>query len=208
MLDQIVINGDDQTEDLNRFSRMIGLEGVASGRYSSYLLIQLYAESVLMGRLNPGRVIDEIQALEGLRESTTKAPTQFSRVPLKGLWHKHHTVDGIPSLAKNLKNALNRHGMPWFEQKIQEAKEAGEERYLSVEDVPALVDDIVSGSFRRRRAAKEFTGEWIVYAVHEGKNYYLCLGTHNTGDDSIRQQIDRICIPQFPFLKEILSPLD
>lgn len=208
MTEETTPEDDSQTVDLSNYSRIIGLENLVSGRYSMYLLAQLYAESVLMGRLNPARVIREIEALEGVRESTTKPPTRFSRVPLKGLWHKHHTVDGIPSLAMNIKNGLKRHGMPFFQQMIQEAKDAGEERYVSPEDVPAIVDDIVSGNLSRRRAAKEETGEWIVYAVHEGQNYYLCLGTHNTGDDSIRQQIDRICIPQFPFLKEILSPLD
>jgi hypothetical protein len=48
------------------------------------------------------------------------------------------------------------------------------------------------------------TGEWLVYAIHEGQNYYLCLGTHKSGDDALRQQIDLICVPEFPFLKEIL----
>jgi len=208
MTEETAPGDNNKTVDLSNYSRIIGLEGLVSGRYSMHFLAQLYAESMLIGRLNPARVIQEIEALEGIRESTTKSPTQFSRLPLKGLWHKHHTVDGIPSLAMNIKNGLKRHGMPLFQQMIQEAKEAGEERYVSPEDVPALVNDIVSGNLSRRRAAKEETGEWIVYAVHEEQNYYLCLGTHKTKDAIIRHDIEKNCTPQFPFLKDILAPLN
>jgi hypothetical protein len=33
----------------------------------------------------------------------------------------------------------------------------------------------------RRSAAKQVTGEWIVYGKHEGDNYYQGIGIH--GDD-------------------------
>ncbi|MFJ7884436.1 hypothetical protein ACIQYF_13205 [Pseudomonas sp. NPDC096917] len=56
------------------------------------------------------------------------------------------------SLAMNVEKGLNQCDIPFFEKKIQEAKDAGELRYLTPEDVPALVDYVISGN--RRRLAK------------------------------------------------------
>ena len=51
------------------------------------------------------------------------------------------------------------------------------------------------------------TGEWIVYAQHENQNFYLCLAKHNDGDEDhyekIRERIERICMREFPFLKDV-----
>ncbi len=47
------------------------------------------------------------------------------------------------------------------------------------------------------------TGEWIIYAEHEGQKFYLCLAKHNDRDEEIREKIERICMREFPFLKDI-----
>jgi hypothetical protein len=51
------------------------------------------------------------------------------------------------------------------------------------------------------------TGEWIVFVEHEGQNYYICLATHNGGDDEILGYIRNICHLEFPFLKAKLPHL-
>jgi hypothetical protein len=53
------------------------------------------------------------------------------------------------------------------------------------------------------------TGEWVIYAQHESQNFYLCLAKHNDGDEKIREKIERICLREFPFLKDVfqLPPL-
>jgi hypothetical protein len=37
----------------------------------------------------------------------------------------------------------------------------------------------VHGNWKRLATAAKLTGEWIIYAHYDGKNYYLCLGTHD-----------------------------
>ncbi|WP_374439783.1 hypothetical protein [Pseudomonas panipatensis] len=208
MFSEIFIQGKDRTEELRWFAELVGLERIAPGRYSSYFLIQLFVQSFELGVLTPGRVIHEIEALEGIRKSTTKEPTAFKNLPLKGLWHKHHTVNGISSLARNMINGLKKDGLPWLDQAVKSAMESGEERYVTEEDFRLIVHDAVSGNYQRRSRSSELTGEWIVYAIHEGRNYYLSLGTHATGDENLRRQIDSACVPEFPFLQDILVPFE
>jgi hypothetical protein len=107
----------------------------------------------------------------------------------------------------NVQRGLNRHGIPLFEQRIREAEAAGEERYMSAEDIPALVNDVIGGNLRRLADAEALTGEWIMFAQHEGKNYYLCLATHERSThDYVRRQIDALCCREFPFLSSMLEP--
>ncbi|QIF09178.1 hypothetical protein G5A69_08430 [Ralstonia mannitolilytica] len=188
------------------FGHAIGLDAAAPRRYSTLLLIELYAETIVKRRMNPAKVVHEIRNLEaGTQTVGTKPATPFKHPPLQGLWHKHYLQDGLHSMARNLRLALQRHGLPLFEQRVREAQEANEERYLSKEDVAAIVHDAVVENYMRRSHAAELTGEWIIYAQHEGQNYYLCLGEHNSGDDVLRKKIDDLCCQEFPFLSSLLA---
>jgi hypothetical protein len=193
------------TAVLADFAASIGLDQIAPGRYSFALALGLFG-GFKSGHQNPAKIIREIEALEGIgRPSSLKPPSQFNRPPLKGLWHKHYLEDGLRSTAINALKGLRRHGSPLFRQCMQEAQEAGEVRYVTQEDVAAIADDIAHGNIERMASAAELTGEWIVYAQHDGANYYLCLGRHDSGDDYLRNQIDAICCQEFPFLTTLLS---
>jgi hypothetical protein len=192
------------TAELTNFVNVIGLESAASGRYSILLALGLFG-GFKSGRLNPAKVIHEIKALEGLgKQSQLKPPVLFKQPPLKGLWHKHYLEDGRAALAFNVKKGLSKYGLPLFKQRMLEAEEAGEKRYVTMEDIKSLADDAVSGNWMRLASEGALTGEWIVYAQHEGANYYLCLGKHDSGDDVLRGQIDAMCCQEFPFLKTLL----
>ncbi|SFB61777.1 hypothetical protein [Azotobacter beijerinckii] len=191
--------------DLREFARLIGLEKIAPGRYSVLLAANLLG-GALSGRQNPAKIVSEIELLESGELGQFKEPIQNRHPPLKGLWHKHYMQDGLASLAMNVKKGLNRYGMPFFEQKVQEAKEAGELRYLTPGDVPALVDDIVSGNWQRLAEQQALSGEWIIFAQHEGQNYYLTIATHDSAThERVREQIDQVCCVEFPFLAPLLA---
>lgn len=190
---------------LQAFKERMRLDALLPGRYSMQSLCGLFVASEIQHALNPHKVLREIRALEGTGPvSILKPPTQFQRAPLRGLWHKHYQGAGLQSLAIDVRQGLKTYGFPFFEEKFRAAQEAGEERFLQPEDVSPLVDDMVSGNLRRRAEAQRITGDWIIYAQHEGKNYYLCIGPHNLGDDFYRDQIDRVCSVEFPFLKDLL----
>ena len=197
-------------EDEEQYSKIefikggLKLDENVEGRYSiSFLLDLLYGYE--SSTINIDAVMHEVKFLEGVNDtSKTKAPTQFRRPPLKGLWHKHYEDTSLSGLAVNLKNALSNYSIPYFEEKIIEAQESGEERYMTSEDVKHIVNDVVTGNLQKRRGENKITGEWIVYAIHEGKKYYLCLAKHDHSDSFIRKKIDNTGVYEFPFLNDIL----
>lgn len=198
-------NGTDMAPELLRFGEAIGLERVAGGRYSLLLLVGLYS-AMQSGQQNPAKVVREIEVLEGLREdSELKQATQFKYPPLSGLWHKHYLQDGLFSMAKNLKKGIARDGLPWLKQQVADALESGEERFFSIEDCACIAQDAVVSNWERLVADSALTGEWLIFAKYQGRNYYLCLGEHSSGDALLRQQIDTVCLQEFQFLSQILS---
>jgi|GEM_PF-7021232 len=47
---------------------------------------------------------------------------------------------------------------------------------MTEDDAKLIAHDVVHGNYMRRSDANQLTGEWIIYAQHEGQNYYLVLG--------------------------------
>lgn len=202
---ELFVNGVDKTEEANAFSDAIGLSAATSGRHSRLFLAELFFRATIFGDINPFMVLDEIRYLEGRGNATgTKGPSMFKRSVLSGLWHKHHLQIGISSMAQNLENAMRTHGIPVLETMLKEAEASGEERYLTEMDIRKITDDAVNGNYKRRSDSGRLTGEWIVYAKYNDENYYLCLATHKTGDDRIRQKIEGVCVPEYPFLGKLL----
>lgn len=198
-------DGSDATPELLAFAKTIGLESVISGRYSFLLLLELFG-ATQSGMLNPAKVVSQIRVLEGVEASRgLKVATQFKHPPLQGLWHQHYLEDGLPSMARNIQKALRKFGLPWVEQKIADAKTSGEDRYFTEADSAQIAHDAVVSNWERLITNEALTGEWIIFAKHEGKNYYLCLGRHKSGDNLLRSRVDAICLHEFSFLKEILS---
>ncbi|MDY7790775.1 hypothetical protein U0E10_23055 [Burkholderia ubonensis] len=198
-------DGNDVSAEIESFRQFTRLEQVAPERYSIVLLMSLFG-GWKAGTVDPSKVVHEIMLLEKGEPSTLKPPIQNRHPPLKGLWHKHYLEQGIPSLAMNVKKGLSKYGMPFFKQKIAEAKAAGETRYLTADDIQMLAADVVHGNLERLREAEAMTGEWILFAKHESKNYYLDITTHDKSfHRQVRENIDAICCTEFPFLRELLA---
>ncbi|GAA4493314.1 hypothetical protein [Pseudaeromonas paramecii] len=180
------------------------IDEILGGRYSLLFLLDLY-HSFENRSITLDAIMHEVKCLEGeINQSRTKPASQFSRPPLKGLWHKHFYDSNISGMVQNMMNALNTYSIPYFESKIEEAKTSGIEQYMTVEDIPHIVEDIVSRNLQKRSEEQRMTGEWIIYANHNGVNYYLCIAKHKEGDESIRKRLDAACLLEFPFLKDLL----
>jgi hypothetical protein len=180
------------------------LEQIAPGRISLLFLLSFFG-AYKAGRINPFQIAREIESLEKGDTTGLKPPIQNRHAPLKGLWHKHYMQPGMASLAMNIQHGLKQYGIPYLAKKVQEAKESGEERYFTIEDVVPMANDAVQGNWQRLREAERLTGEWIVFAKHEGLNYYLTLTTHDKAmHQHDRQQIENICYREFSFLEKIL----
>lgn len=196
------------SDELGRFDDWVGLSRVTSGRHSRLFLLGLYVQSMRYQSINPAWVIRELRSMEGQIPTTgTKPATPFQRGVLSGLWHQHYAEVTMPSLIRNIQNSWHAQGMPFFEEGIRKAASGEGPTHFTAADAPAIANDMVCGAMARRRAAGALTGEWIVYAVHEGRNHYLSLWRHDGDDMQLRQSIEAMCVPFFPFLRDLLTPL-
>ncbi|EKK5219814.1 hypothetical protein PN551_001266 [Cronobacter sakazakii] len=206
-----LMHGDvDKTEEIINTILSFGIKEEILTRISVLMIVQLYACFISRSE-NPFVIADEISCLEGnfLRgESRTKPPTMFNRKPyLRGLWHKHYRGSGIDVMARNLQIALKNYGLPRLEAEVERIMKSGEERYFTAKDAALVAHEAVTENWLRRSNEQKITGHWIIYATHEGENYYLSLGRHTDDEAEIRRQIESTCLYQFPFLSEILCPL-
>lgn len=63
--------------------------------------------------------------------------------------------------------------------------------------------EMTVGAFESRLGEHYFSGEWIIFAKHEGRNYYLTLASHSEDDDAILQKL-ACSAEEFPFLENYL----
>jgi hypothetical protein len=185
-------------------------------RVSSALAIRLH--NYIHGRVvNTMPILDEILLLEGsqlAKRTPTKPAERFGGATLERFWHKHWTVPQFIGL--NLEQQW--HG-PYAQKKELLKKEF--EKALALLDADASAESqrraeaflshaYVKGGYERRRSRGAMTGEWIIYYVHNGQNYYLDLGFHQELGDSrdpdrsikevrLLARLRRICEWEFPF---------
>lgn len=157
-----------------------------SHRLSQSLALKLQLLSSLR-RINKFSVLDEIALLERTptsRSTGTKAAEKFRGPILGRFWHKHYCDSR--HLAQNFQNkwfgdyAL-KHGL--FKEKLREIFMAEEddadiERYRVVM-ANRISHSVVYEGVESRRKRGALTGEWLVYYIHDGLNYYLDLADHS-----------------------------
>ncbi len=183
-------------KDLEPYVEMLGLNRVALGRYSWLFVMDLLLFEQVNG-VDPHAVLDEVRALEGLRPSPgTKPPTQFKHDPLKGFWHKHFFSAHF--VAHNIVNELAGNKLNRL---VEEVLDPNKSPIITRDMINELAHRVTVEPFENRDRDGRLTGEWIVFAKHEEKNYYLTLCTHKVGDQAIYDRIKTVCFPQFPFLQ-------
>jgi hypothetical protein len=184
-------------QELADYANIIGLNKLAKERYCWQFVLNIMELERFYG-VNPCHITEEISALENpLKTSYTKPEMEFQHPPLQGLWHKHFFSSRF--LATNIKNHL---GGGRLREKINEILTEGTSTVFTEKMAVMLAHRLLDETFNERSSAKMLTGEWIVYAKHEKKNYYLLLTSHKANDQSIFRNIEEYCWPQFPFLEE------
>lgn len=183
-------------EELGEYASLVGLDKAAPGRYSWLFVMQLYLHAEVNG-IDPSMIVGEINGLEGgTQPAGTKPATEFTKPPLKGLWHKHFFSTHFVG-----HNLANHHAGNRLGNLVEQVMDPTKYPIVTAELIGKLAHEIVTGAFEKREAQGKLTGEWIVFAKHAGQNYYLCLSTHDTGDQVIYDQIKSACFRQFPILQ-------
>jgi hypothetical protein len=189
--------------EVHDFAKAIGLSHVVPGRCSTVLMFELYCRAVVpVAALNPAKIVAEVRALEGVGPPVgTASEEQFDDPALHGLWKKHYLEDGLRSLAKNIVLGFGkkRRGL----RRIIEAHHTPATAHLPPEKVSANIANAVINVYAERSRNQSLTGEWIIFAKHEGKNYYLSLASHDevrSDPGSFYERIKQGCSGEFPFL--------
>lgn len=153
-------------------------------------------------RFNPFAVLDEIDYLEGItKASRTKSEAQFKKSPLFPLWHKHffsaqHLIKNV-GIRWNLPNGGNRD----LDKMINDV--AGKYGEDPTAWPGYLTHQLVVGGFTDR-AERGLTGDWLIYAKYENRNYYLDLATHEEGvadqANTLFKKLKNGSQSEFPFL--------
>jgi len=184
--------------ELSKFADLHGIEGELKSRVSELFLLDLFVYAMELG-IGPSDIVEEIFTLETMdNSSSTKPATAFSRPPLHGLWHKHFFCHHF--LVQNMRNALNGDKLKALIDQIMDHSKP----VVTPEMISEIAHRVTIEPIENRAKDKRLTGEWIIFAKHHGKNYYLCLNTHNAGDQLIADRIRTNCVREFRYLKDIL----
>ncbi|MBS7540386.1 hypothetical protein [Ancylobacter lacus] len=181
--------------EIDNFRSIYGRGRPYLNRMSTLIWVDIFAMNATYG-IDPFKILMEIDGLEGLASgSRTKKPSQFKFPPLKGLWHKHFFDSRF--IAKNITSALGEKRLKdivdiW----IKENKD----KTITQEIVAKLAHEVTHGVFDRRSAEGRLTGEWIIYAENEGRNFYLTCKPHSSDDRIIFEEISYHCAQDFPDL--------
>lgn len=188
-------------EEVQRIREGIFLQNLPNAVFSTLFLLQL-RKNRDQRLLDTHVIADEIRFLEGVDRSTiTKPASQFTREPLRGLWHKHFMDARF--MVKNIGNHWRiGQGSGPLEKMLEEEFAAEESGYFNDELAARISHRLVIGGYTDRARKGELTGEWIVFKIHNGKRFYLTLASHAEGDDAIYKRILEWCRPEFPFLFE------
>lgn len=184
-------------QQLSEFSDRLGLCDDLRQRISELFLLDLFVYEWEFG-VEPFEVIAEIRNLEkGDGNTKTKPATEFKHPPLAGLWHKHFFSAHF--LVQNMCNALNRGTLAVL---VEQVFNPGEPT-ITQEMCRELSHRMTHEPVEARARKKMLTGEWIVFAKHGCRNYYLCLSRHEAEDQLIADRIKENCVREFPFIKTI-----
>jgi hypothetical protein len=145
-------------------------------------------------------VLDEIDFLEGVSQRTqTKNEEQFRHAPLHPFWHKHFSAPR--HLVRNLGDrwGLTGKGNRDLTAMIEDVARAHGDEPGKWQNV--LLHRLVMDGYQDR-FQRGLTGDWIIYAKHEGRNYYLDLATHQEGREPQRlyEKLRNGSAAEFPFL--------
>lgn len=163
------------------------------------------------GLINTWRIMDELRWLEQTPDSSqtpTKPAAPLSGEILGRFMHKHYTSAAF--LVRNIQNQ-------WFEGYGKKHKLLAAE-IANIVPVGYVVEDegdawkkagqiahiAALEGYKRRANRQQLTGEWIVYYVHNGQNYYLDIAFHDEastpeGEQALYNRLALACQWEFPF---------
>jgi hypothetical protein len=182
------------------FKREIILDSELAQRVSFGLAIRLGSSLASLGE--DYKVRSQIRCLEENISNGTKPAEQFKHAPLYPFWHKHfftprHTYRNIGDRWGIARGGSGNKDLDRMMGKV--AVENGSDPDLW----PGLLSHrFIIGGLEERSLDNRLTGDWIIFAKHEGCNYYLDVATHEEGEEpeKLMAKLRASSATEFPFL--------
>lgn len=181
-------------EDVDAYREFIKVCGgnQLKGFFSNVFIVDLIIHE-RVHHINPCQVIQCLLDEEiGINNSNTKPASIFSRKPLKGLWHKHYFSGKF--IAQNIQNEFFRNKYSRGKLSKIITKVLNENPLEDAQNISKIIaKEVVEIPYEKRKSSGGLTGEWVVFARENGKNYYLCMATHKEQDIEIYNKIKTYC---------------
>ncbi|MBO1280958.1 hypothetical protein [Acinetobacter nosocomialis] len=199
--ENIKANNEHLQDEVHLFFHLLmssDFEEITESRFTSVFLLKMFY-AFLKGA-NLDMILCEIRNLENpdVNYKRMKPATQYKHIPLKGLWHKHFEQVGVRSMALNIKSQIkSNNGF------FKEFSDICNDPNLPIIDKASKLAFLSSGKqYLEKIKSGGLTGEWIIYHVHNNKNYYLNVGKHSDGDEILAEEIRNITLIEFPQFKD------
>lgn len=168
----------------------------------SRLLCEQLAFGISTRTLNSFAVTDVLEALEGHGPRAGQVLQRpFRRPPLRGLLHAHFVQASF--IAHNLANEIQRRGA-WS---VHKHLNSAPSEALEGDVVKHVAHEATIGLYAQRSSRDALTGEWIIYAEHQGQRLYFGLAEHATDDEAIHSQLVERCEERFrDAIRALTSP--
>jgi hypothetical protein len=185
-----------EADELRRLKSAVVEGRAVADRISTAFALRLV--QAFASRLGYHEILDELDYLEGITtKSRTKPAKPFKGSALKPLWHKHFSAPRHMLKNIGIHWAVDKKDKPALDRLIAGIAEAGSERWID-----QLCYQFVIGGYRERGEKRGLTGDWIIFAKHNGRNYYLDIATHFEGNDdkALMKKIRYGSEAEFPFV--------
>ena len=174
---------------LARYAESLGLNQIIKNRFSCPFVLNVYLHDHIYD-IGPTLIVDEIKRLgNGILGPGTKQAKPIDRWPLRGLWHQHFFSPHFA--AKNILNRIAGNRGKIIAERVFNFDNPSP---ITREMIAEFSHRLTMEQLERHSNAGKLTGEWIVFAKHDGTNYYLCLATHTSDGSVMCDQIKLICL--------------
>ncbi|WPK55475.1 hypothetical protein [Vibrio fluvialis] len=170
--------------------------GLDLSRISSVLIVQIWNHE-LDRSLNVHSIGDELKRIE---RGSSKKVGMFKHLPLKSLYKSHFFDARFIRGNINAEFGFEYGGNKKLDKVINQAFEHSESAYINDEFIMFLAHELTVKAIENRAQKGNLSGEWIVYQIYEGQNYYLTLGCHKESDQDIYDRVQAAYRLDFPFL--------
>lgn len=193
------------SEELEEHFKFFGFDQCTNAQFSYLFLAQLVTFTKLR-ILNTFAISREVLALEGVRgTSLTKPAERYTSGKISGFWHKHFSdarhlgINVTQHLAKG-DVTKGEAEYPTLKRIVNRVMDPSKSSTVTQGMINELAHTLSVKAYEQRAKAKKLTGDWIVFAKHNGQNHYLAIASHSQNTDQLYELIKEHCAGQFPFL--------